>query len=158
MTSAERMRRRHRSPETVTLPWRDLDGKPHTAKLFFPHSAGTALHRDRFNLDIWRPALERAGIVEAPKPGERRKPAREHGMHALRHYFASVLLTEGEAAVQAASEWMGHHSPKITWDTYAHLMPKSETRMRKLIDRALTSSSSALNVPSQAKRSRNALV
>ncbi len=103
---------RAHSPETVTLPWRDLDGEPHAAKLFFPHSAGTALHRDRCNMDIWRPALERAGIVEPPKEGERRKPAREHGMHALRHYFASVLLTEGEA-VQAVSKWMGHHSPKV---------------------------------------------
>jgi len=136
-------------PETVTLPWRDLDGAEHTARLFFPRSAGRALHRDRFNPDIWRPALERAGIVAPPKKGRRRAPAREHGMHALRHYFASVLLTEGEA-VQAVAEWMGHSSPKITLDTYAHLMPKSEERMRRLIDLALGAVQCAPDVPSTA--------
>jgi integrase len=121
----------------VSLPWRSLDGDPVTVPLFFPR-AGSAkvVDRDSFSQRVWRPALERAGIVAAPKKGERRKPARQHGMHALRHYFASMLLTEGES-VQAVSEWLGHSKPSITWDIYAHLMPKSQTRMRKIIDAAM---------------------
>ena len=40
-------------------------------------------------LGSWSTSLERV-------PGERFKPSREHGMHALRHYYASVLLDSGE--------------------------------------------------------------
>lgn len=123
----------------VTLPWKSPGGDPATVKLFFPHGDGAsakAMDRDSFASRVWRPALERAGIVAPPKRGHKRKPAREHGMHALRHFFASSLLTEGEA-VQAVSEWLGHSKPSITWDIYAHLMPKSRPRMRKIIDRAL---------------------
>lgn len=122
--------------ESVALPWREPGAaEEHTARLFF-HLGGRALHRTRDVNPPWRAALERAGIVAPPLPGEKRKPAREHGMHALRHYFASTLLTEGEA-VHAVAEWMGHHSPSVTWDIYAHLMPKSQDRMRTIIDRAL---------------------
>jgi site-specific recombinase XerD len=35
-------------------------------------------------------------VIPAPKPGERHQAAREHGMHALRHFYASVLLDAGE--------------------------------------------------------------
>lgn len=112
-------------PQKVTLPWKTPDGDPVTARVFFPHPAGRALHPDRMN-DAWRPALVRCGMV----------PCRDNGMHALRHYFASVLLTEGEAP-QAVSEWMGHASPMVTMQIYAHLMPKSEDRMRSIIDRAM---------------------
>lgn len=124
-----------RPAQAVTLPWREPDGEERKARLFF-HRSGRALHRDQDVNKHWRPALERAGIVPAPLPGERRKPAREHGMHALRHYFASSLLTHGEA-VHAVAEWMGHHSPKVTWDIYTHVMPKSGQRMRSIIDAAL---------------------
>jgi integrase len=126
-------------PVEVTLPWKDVDGDPETVRLFFPLRPGRAVHRDPFNRRIWKPALERLGIPAT----------RENGMHALRHYFASVLLAEGES-VQAVSEWLGHHSPTITLEIYVHLMPKSKARMRKIIDGALRvdREESARNVPS----------
>ena len=43
-------------------------------------------------------------------------------MHALRHYYASVLLAGG-VDVRALSEYLGHHDPAITLRIYAHLMP-----------------------------------
>jgi integrase len=58
---------------------------------------------------------------------------RENGMHALRHYYASVLLDAGEN-VKAVSEYLGHHSATVTLNYYAHLMPASETRTRAAID------------------------
>jgi integrase len=113
-------------PVTVALPWQAKDGSPTTVRLFF-NDGGKPIHRADFNPGTWKPALVKAGI----------SPERKNGMHALRHYFASVLLTEGES-IQAVSAWLGHHDPTVTLKIYAHLMPKSETRMRKILDRAMT--------------------
>jgi integrase len=123
-------------PVSCTLPWKTPDGDPVTVRLFFVNDWKRPIQSSGFSSRVWRPAAERAGIIPATKPGEKRQPAREHGMHALRHYFASALLTEGEA-IQAVSEWMGHHSPTITLNIYAHFMPKSTNRMRSLMDKAL---------------------
>jgi integrase len=134
--TALRAHMRMHPAQRVALPWREADAEQITVVRLFFHRDGLALHRDQHVNKVWRPAIERAGIVAPPLEGEKRRPAREHGMHALRHFFASSLLTEGEA-IQAVSEWLGHHSPKITLDIYAHVMPTSGPRMRAIIDRAL---------------------
>ncbi|XVQ11190.1 tyrosine-type recombinase/integrase [Spirillospora sp. CA-255316] len=122
-------------PIEVTLPWREPDGEEHTARLYFARPGGWPLFHDQVN-EVWFAAAERVGIIPATPEGQKRPDSRRHGMHALKHYFASALLTEGEA-IQAVSEWMGHDSIKTTLDIYAHLMKESETRMRRLIDKAL---------------------
>jgi hypothetical protein len=48
-------------------------------------------------------------------------------MHALRHFYASVLLDAGESI-----------KPGFTLRTYTHLLPTSEQRTRQAVDRALT--------------------
>jgi integrase len=137
--------------ERVSLPWAEPAAADVLVVRLVFHRSARPYHRDRHVNAVWRPALEAAGIVAAPLPGEKRKPAREHGMHALRHYFASVLLTEGEA-IQAVSEWLGHHSPRVTLDIYTHVMPKSGLRMRGIIDRALSpgASTDARELPDPA--------
>ncbi|WP_338057940.1 tyrosine-type recombinase/integrase [Streptomyces abyssalis] len=55
-------------------------------------------------------------------------------MHALRHFYASVLLDAGES-VKAVSEYLGHADPAMTLRVYAHLMPSSAARARHAIDR-----------------------
>ncbi len=62
-------------------------------------------------------------------------PSREHGMHALRHYYASVLLDSGEN-IKALAEYLGHSDPGCTLRTYTHLMPNSQDRARRAIDAA----------------------
>ncbi len=56
-------------------------------------------------------------------------------MHALRHFYASVLLDAGES-IKALSEYLGHHDPGFTLRTYTHLMPSSEKRTREAVNRA----------------------
>lgn len=56
-------------------------------------------------------------------------------MHALRHFYASVLLDAGEN-IKAVSEYLGHHDPGFTLRTYTHLMPSSEKRTREAVNRA----------------------
>jgi integrase len=53
-------------------------------------------------------------------------------MHALRHFFASVLLDAGRAS--GLSEYLGRSDPGFTLRTYTHLMPSSEARTRRAID------------------------
>lgn len=69
--------------------------------------------------------------------------------HVLRHYFASALLEDG-VSIKALAEYLGHADAGVTLRTY--MMPASEDRMRKAVDRALGATadrfSRALDVPS----------
>lgn len=62
--------------------------------------------------------------------------AREHGVHALRHFYASVLLDAGES-IKAVSEYPGHSDTGLTLKVYAHLMPSSRDWARKALGAAL---------------------
>jgi hypothetical protein len=52
------------------------------------------------------------------------------------HFYASVLLDAGES-IRALSEYLGHADPGFTLRVYTHLMPASEDRTRRAVDRAL---------------------
>ncbi|MFJ2772882.1 tyrosine-type recombinase/integrase [Streptomyces sp. NPDC087300] len=127
------------APIEVTLPWKTLDGPPVTASLLFLTVQGKPLNRTRFNEKTWQPALRAAGVPLG----------RENGMHALRHFYASVLLDAGES-IKALSEYLGHHDPAFTLRTYTHLMPTSETRTRAAVDRVFKGHDSADDGPGAA--------
>ncbi|MER5476262.1 site-specific integrase [Streptomyces sp. NPDC002734] len=124
----------------VTLPWRTLDGPPVTATLVFRSPEGLPLNRNRFNDRQWRPALRAAGVPTG----------RDNGMHALRHFYASVLLDAGES-IKALSEYLGHHDPGFTLRTYTHLMPSSEARTRAAVDAAFEDRSATDDGPETAQ-------
>ncbi|MFF0104559.1 tyrosine-type recombinase/integrase [Streptomyces hirsutus] len=71
------------------------------------------------------------GEVAAADPAH--QAARERGMHALRHFYASALLDVGEN-IKALSHYLGHHDPGFTLRVYTHLMPSSDARARKAVD------------------------
>jgi hypothetical protein len=104
-------------PVEVTLPWMVRDGKASTVPLLLTSREKKALNRNYFNTFIWRPALERSGITDE----------RENGCHALRHFYASTALHEGET-IKAVSEYLGHADPGFTLRTYTHLMAIAERR------------------------------
>jgi integrase len=112
----------HHPARAVTLPWRDVDGPPVTAKLIFTNSRGGAIDRNTFNRDIWKKALRRAGLPET----------RRNGMHMLRHIYASVLLAGG-VDIKALSEFLGHANAAFTLKVYTHLMPAAKDRAREAI-------------------------
>ena len=64
--------------------------------LIFSNAAGAPINRTRFS-DSWRPAVEAA---DAPKGT---------GFHALRHYYASLLIRHGESVTVVQSR-LGHAS------------------------------------------------
>ncbi|MEU1403394.1 site-specific integrase [Streptomyces sp. NPDC005728] len=127
-------------PTAVALPWRAVDGPPHTASVLFANREGRAVNRNVFNRLAWRPALDAAKVPRG----------RENGMHALRHFYASVLLDAGES-IKALSEYLGHHDPGFTLRTYTHLMPSSEKRTREAVNRAFGGGPDADDGPTTAQ-------
>jgi len=47
---------------------------------------------------------------------------RQIRIHDLRHTFASLLIQQGESLAYVKDQ-LGHHSIRITVDTYGHLVP-----------------------------------
>lgn len=88
------------------------------------------INRNHFNSYVWKPAHRAAGV----------EPCRTNGMHALRHFYASVLIDAGES-VRAVADYLGHSDPGFTLRIYAHLFPSSEDRARQAVDRLFRSSS-----------------
>ncbi|MGH8907275.1 MAG: tyrosine-type recombinase/integrase [Egibacteraceae bacterium] len=113
-------------PVDVTLPWKTPEGEPRSVALIFSTRERKALNRTYYNPHVWKPALVAAGV----------EPTRANGMHALRHYYASVLLDAGEN-IRALADYLGHADPGFTLRVYTHLMPHSEDRARRAVDLAL---------------------
>lgn len=95
--------------------------------LVFTSREHKPLNRNQFNHAIWHRALAEVGI----------EPGRDNGMHALRHFYASVLIDAGES-VKAVAEYLGHADPGFTLRVYAHLFPSSDERARRAIDAAFS--------------------
>lgn len=111
----------------VTLPWDTTDGKVTAVPLVITTREFRAIRREGFNTYVWRPTILKAGI----------EPGRENGCHALRHYYASVLLDAGES-IKAVSSYLGHASAAFTLRVYCHLMPSSEDRTKAAVDADLS--------------------
>ena len=114
-------------PLTVDLPWIEPGKTTRSSKLLFWTRERAPINRNYFNHHIWKSALREVGV----------DPTRENAMHALRHYFASVLLDSGES-IRTVSEYLGHADPGFTLRVYTHLIPSSEERARDAVDRALS--------------------
>lgn len=118
---AEHLRRY--PPITVTLPWEVPSGPQQSHRLLVSAVRGGVVDAKDFNKDRWKPALRAVGLPCGPY---------ENGMHELRHFFASVLLDQGES-IKAVAEWLGHSDPSFTLKTYTHLMPSSAERTKGVI-------------------------
>ena len=66
-------------------------------------------------------------------------------MHALRHYYATVLI-HGGASVKTVQRALGHSTPTITLNTYVGFWPDAIDTTRSLIDAALVRPTSGLRV------------
>lgn len=84
---------------------------------------GAPISRQAFG-HLWRPGARQAGIPKGT------------GMHALRHYYASLLIRYGES-VKTVQARLGHASAAETLDTYSHLWPDSDDRTREAVDSVL---------------------
>ena len=107
-----------------TLPWKTVGGPPWAYPLLVTSRESTSLNRNYMNRLIWKPALVDAGL----------EPTRANGMHALRHFNASIPLDAGES-IRALASYLCHADPGCTLRVYTHLMPASEQRTKRAIDK-----------------------
>lgn len=94
--------------------------------LLFTTTDGEPVRRQRM-ADAWRRAAREAGLEE------------HTGFHALRHFYASLLIRHGES-VKVVQSRLGHASAAETLDTYSHLWPDSDDRTRVAVDEVLGAS------------------
>ncbi len=111
-------------PVSTTLPWSRVDGDPVTANLIVTGEGGRLYSGDLFTKVVWQGGFRNAGI-------EHRK--RADGMHALRHFYASTLLSRG-VSIKELAEYLGHGDPGFTLRTYTHLVSSSHERARQAVD------------------------
>jgi integrase len=113
-------------PEPVALALAEhVRTHPPVDGFVFSTRERTRVNRTYFNTHVWKPALRAVGM----------EPTRANGMHALRHWFASVQL-EGGTSIRALAEYLGHADPGFTLRTYTHLMPTSEDKARQAMESA----------------------
>ncbi|WP_329001099.1 site-specific integrase [Kribbella sp. NBC_00709] len=125
---------------TIPLPWERDGGDVQEHDLIFSWPDGRHLTARLHDELLWKPALAAAGVIPPPykdNRGRRRfKTDRTTGLHALRHYFASITLADG-VNIKELSEYLGHHDPGFTLQMYTHMLPSSYDRARQAVDRRL---------------------
>jgi integrase len=90
--------------------------------LLFVNARGRPWSYSRF-AEVWRAAADRAGLPEGTR------------FHDLRHHTASLLIAAG-CSVKVVQRQLGHASATETLDTYGHLWPTDEDRVRAAVKRA----------------------
>lgn len=129
-------------PQPLALPWEKPDGDLITARLLFTWRDGLHIRARGYNERIWKPALVMAEVIPPPTRSARGAleflASREDGMHALRHYYASVTLADG-VNIRELATYLGHGDPGYTLRLYTHMLPSSHQRARKAIDSRLRS-------------------
>lgn len=122
----------------VELPWGgpEADREKRSFPLVLTTTFGNAIRANIFNDEVWKPALAKAGVIPVREKGQRWKASRKDGFHVLRHTYVSVILEAGESVVTLARR-LGHSSPTITLDHYAHFMPEAGGKGRAAVDALL---------------------
>lgn len=81
---------------------------PNKLNLVFPNEAGEPINHSNLVKRYFIPALEKAKIDKMT-------------WHSMRHTYASLLIEQGEN-IKYVQTQLGHSSPTVTWNVYAHLM------------------------------------
>jgi integrase len=97
-------------PSALADQLRQESGLRHPNAPVWPTSKGRPWKPGNWRRDIWRPAVEKAGIVPPPTP------------HSMRHTAVAAWLYAG-ASLYEASRWAGHASSSTTEQIYGRWPP-----------------------------------
>ncbi|MGE2715137.1 tyrosine-type recombinase/integrase [Mycolicibacterium litorale] len=101
----------HMLSEHIRLHLPDAD----PGRWMFPGQGDNPLHQNSVGYQ-WRKTREAVGV--------------DCDLHDLRHFYASGLIHEN-CDVVTVQRALGHKSPTVTLNTYAHLWPNANERTRK---------------------------
>lgn len=102
------------------LSWQRQWIKNNKDDLVFTNTRGGHMNYQNFTSRYFSPTLETAGLARITP-------------HAMRHSYASALLTAG-VPIQEVSKILGHSDPSVTLRIYAHVLPESEKGTAKKLD------------------------
>jgi len=102
--------------------------EPSPDGLIFTSTTGAPLRRSTWS-DVFRSATRSLGI--------------DASTHDLRHHCASLLISAG-CSVTAVQHFLGHKNASETLDTYSHLWPTDEDRIREAIDAGFRAAAPAM--------------
>lgn len=132
--------------------WATKEGLVKHIDLVFPNEAGQPMNYSNMMNRHYLPALRKAGIlpeVEKKKKGkeageskpEKSKEERKEEtirFHDLRHTYASLLIEQGEN-IKYIQTQLGHSSPMVTLNVYAHLMKPTNQEAAERLEKAIFS-------------------
>jgi integrase len=96
-------------------------GRPEEA-FILAGPAGDFIDPDYFDASIFAPVAER--------------PKLKFRFHDLRHFFASMLIDQGESAKYVCDQ-LGHSSIQVTFDTYGHLFPQAKQEAAQRLQKSM---------------------
>jgi integrase len=102
--------------------------------LVFPNGTGKVGSHANFSTRFWYPMQIASGLSEdtGEKDDEGQPILRpKYNFHALRPFFASLLLAEG-FSLKKAQGMLGHAPMAMTADTYGHVLPDLENDAAKM--------------------------
>lgn len=94
-------------PASVVEVLRDWSKAPDRGEFVFSTKQGTVMTYDAVRGQFWKPLISEAEVPD-------------HGIHATRHFHASLMLEQGQIAL--LSRLLGHHSIAFTMSVYADLI------------------------------------
>jgi len=101
-----------------------LAAKPNRLNLIFSNDVGKPINHNNMKTRYFSPALKKAGLDKIR-------------FHDLRHTKVSLMIEQGENIKYIQSQ-MGHSSPTVTLNVYAHLMkPVNQESARRFEDAVL---------------------
>jgi integrase len=100
------------SPAMAQRLWqRWADERPADDDLVWTSELGKRVDQSNLVSRVLKPAARTSGVGDWV------------GFHTFRHTCATMLFRHGWNAVQV-QQWLGHHKPSFTLDTYVHLLPE----------------------------------
>lgn len=97
--------------------------RPDAEAFVFSKSDAGFLDPDYFNAYVFSPVAKRAQFAEVR-------------FHDLRHFFASMLIAQGESPKYICDQ-LGHSSVQVTFDTYGHLFPQAREEAAAKFQKAM---------------------
>jgi len=124
------------STMAVLRTWR-LACPPNDLDLIFPNEAGEPLNHNNMVIRYFNPALKEAGLGKVR-------------FHDLRHTYASLLIEQGEN-IKYIQTQLGHSSPTVTLNVYAHLMKPTNQEAARRLENAILGATSHKMVTTKEK-------